>query len=197
MSNKDGDEGLENKIIGIDPGTGKEVTLEKGRYGLYLELKSEDEEKKPKRASLPKNEDIDNITIERALLLLSLPRTVGINPDTGNPILAAIGKYGPYVQTNRTFASLATVDDVFSVGLNHAITLLAEKEKKGRKNEIKNLGEHPISKSTITVMTGKYGPYIKIDKTNVTIPKSIEPELITLEEALKLIEEKKATKKKK
>ena len=186
-----------DKIIGIDPNTGKEVTLEKGRYGLYLEISNEDEDVKPKRASLPKNEDLDKMTIERALLLLSLPRTVGINPETGNPILAAIGKYGPYVQTNRTFASLASIDDVFTVGLNHAISLLAEKEKKGKKNEIKSLGEHPVSKSIITVMTGKYGPYIKIDKTNVTIPKNIEPELITLEEALKLIEEKKAIKKKK
>jgi len=197
LSNKNGDEILGNKIIGIDPNTGKEVTLEKGRYGLYLEISNEDEDVKPKRASLPKNEDLDKMTIERALLLLSLPRTVGINPETGNPILAAIGKYGPYIQTNRTFASLASIDDVFTVGLNHAISLLAEKEKKGKKNEIKSLGEHPVSKSIITVMTGKYGPYIKIDKTNVTIPKNIEPELITLEEALKLIEEKKAIKKKK
>lgn len=192
LSNSNEGDIVNAKIIGIDPVTGKEVTLQKGRYGPYLEIDSEEEEK-PKRASVPKNEDINELTIERALQLLSLPRNIGINPDTGSTILAAIGRYGPYVQTNRTFASLDNIDDVFTVGLNHAIALLAEQEKKGKKNQIKSL-DHPNGTSTIVIMTGKFGPYIKIDKTNVTIPKNIEPELITLDEALKLIEEKKKTK---
>ncbi len=185
--NPDGEE------IGIDPESGKTVTLRSGRFGPYVQLGEPEEGEKPKRASLPKGETPENITLEKALRWLSLPREVGKHPEDGEPILANIGRYGPYVQHGKTYANLSDVNEVFEVGLNRAVTLIAEKRAnpgRGRgaaAKPLRELGKHPADEEPINVFEGRYGPYVKHGKTNATIPKEIAPDAITLEQAVELI----------
>ncbi len=157
---------------------------------------------KPPRASLPKGWAPDTVDLDRALMLLNLPRLVGSHPEDGQPVEAAIGRYGPYVKHGSTYANLPDVEEVFTIGMNRAVEVLAQKAA-GRRGAsapaqpIKELGEHPDG-GLLAVMPGRYGPYVKWGKVNATIPKGIEPEAITLEEALALVAEKagKAPKKK-
>ncbi|RME96665.1 MAG: DNA topoisomerase I, partial [Alphaproteobacteria bacterium] len=182
--------GADGKLLGIDPETGLEVTLRSGRFGPYVQLGEAAKGEKPKRASIPKGFAADEIDLEKALLLLSLPREVGVHPETGKPIKAGIGRYGPFVEHEGTYANLESVDDVFTVGLNRAVTLLAEKAKKGGGrggSVIKELGEHPSLGGKVQVMSGRYGPYVKHGKINATLPKNSVPEEVTLEEAVALI----------
>jgi DNA topoisomerase-1 len=190
------------KELGQDPETGLMVTLRKGRFGVYVQLGEDD---KPKRASIPKDMDAATLDLEGALKLLSLPRTVGNHPETGKPITAAIGRYGPYVAHDGSFASLSSTEEVFSVGLNRAVTLLAEK-KKGKRQQaeaLRELGTHPESGNAIKLMAGRYGPYVTDGTVNATLPKDADQDKLTLEEALALIAareakgggKKKATKK--
>jgi len=180
------------KILGVDPATGLEVSLRSGRFGPYVQLGEED---KPKRASLPKGWPPESIDLERALSLLSLPREVGVHPETGQTISAGIGRYGPFVQHEKTYANLENVDEVFTVGLNRAVTLIAEKQAKGGRGRstpaaLKELGEHPDLGGPITVRDGRYGPYVNHGKVNATLPKSTDPMSVTLEQAVELITEK-------
>ena len=135
--------------------------------------------------------------LERALTLLSLPRLVGTHPEDGEPIEAAIGRFGPYVRHNKTYANLPEVDEVFVIGMNRAVELLAEKAARGGRGAaakpLKELGEHPDG-GPIQVMPGRYGPYVKWAKINATLPKEIEPEAVSLEQALELIAAKAASK---
>ena len=185
--------------LGTDPETGLPVILFlKGRFGPYVQLGEAEEgaAEKPKRASVPKGLDPASIDLQMALQLLSLPREVGRHPETGEPILAGIGRYGPYVQHGRTYANLPSVEDVFTIGINRAVDLIAEKEARSTRREIKSLGEHPEG-GEIQVLSGRYGPYVKWKRINATIPKDIAPEEITLEQALELLEKKAASKGKK
>jgi DNA topoisomerase-1 len=185
--------------LGTDPQTGRPVILFlKGRFGPYVQLGegTEDEGEKPKRASVPRGLDPLLVDLEMALQLLSLPREVGRHPETGEPILAGIGRYGPYVQHRRTYASLPTVEDVFTIGINRAVALIAEKEARGSRQLIKDLGEHPEG-GEVQVLSGRYGPYVKWKRINATIPGDIAPEEMTLEQALELLSKKAAGKKKK
>jgi len=176
--------------LGVDPETGLTVFLKTGRFGPYVQL-GEPEEKgeKPKRASIPRglNEDVN---LELALKLLALPREVGKHPETGKPIMAGIGRYGPFVEHEKKYANLDGPEEVFTVGLNRAVSRLAE-PKKGRggasQTALKSLGEHPELGGEIKVMSGRYGPYVKHGKINATIPKDADPEQVTLDEAVKLI----------
>jgi len=177
------------KTLGIDPVSGMEVTLRSGRFGPYIQLGEPVDKKKPKRASIPKGMSAESLDFDRSLKLLALPRDVGVHPEDGKIIKAAIGPYGPYVSHNRVFASLKDPEDVFNIGINHAITLIAETiAKKGTAAEpIKDLGEHPDGEGNILVMEGRYGPYVKYKRINATIPKDKDPKDITVEEAIELI----------
>ncbi|HYH70433.1 MAG TPA: topoisomerase C-terminal repeat-containing protein, partial [Methyloceanibacter sp.] len=180
----------EPKVLGVDPDTGLEVTLRTGRFGPYVQLGEPEGKEKPKRASIPKTWDLESIDLERGLALLSLPREIGAHPETGKPITAGFGRYGPFVQNDGKYASLSDPDEVFSVGLNRAVSLLAEKAaNRGRRsaNVIKELGDHPEAGGKVQVLTGRYGPYVKHGKTNATLPKDQEPEQVTMETAVALI----------
>lgn len=180
----------EAKVLGTDPETGLEVTLRTGRFGPYVQLGEGNGKEKPKRASIPKGTDPDSLELDRALALLALPREIGAHPETGKPILAGFGRYGPYVQHDGKYASLSSPEEVFEVGLNRAVSLLAEKAANRRPrgaSVIKELGEHPSLGGKVQVLSGRYGPYVKHGKVNATLPKDIEPEQTTLEQAVELI----------
>lgn len=185
----------EGTTLGTDPATGLEVLLRSGRFGPYLQLGPDAEKggEKPKRAGIPKGWVIDDIDLEAALKLLSLPREVGVHPETGKPIVAGIGRYGPFVENAGKYANLDSVDEVFTVGPNRAISLLAEK-KSGRARAsaavLKELGEHPTLGGPVTVRSGRYGPYVNHAKTNATLPRTMIPEEATLERAVELLAER-------
>jgi DNA topoisomerase-1 len=187
-----GDKGssAEPRPLGADPATGLQVTLRTGRFGPYLQL-GENGEEKPKRASLPKGSDPEAMDLTQALALLALPREVGLHPEGGKPITAGFGRFGPYVQHEGKYASLSGPEEVFAVGLNRAVALLAEKAasrgRRGGANVIKELGEHPELGGVVQILSGRYGPYAKHGKVNATLPKDREPETITMAEAVELI----------
>jgi DNA topoisomerase-1 len=183
-----------DRVLGKDPETGLDVTLKSGRFGPYLQLGEAQDGEKPKRASIPKGAALDEIDLARALALLSLPREVGRHPESGEPILAGIGRYGPYVQHGRIYANLEAGDDVLNVGLNRAVTLIAEKQAKGPRGRRfgstpgRELGVHPTKGGAIVLKEGRYGPYVAHDKVNATLPRDIAPDTITLEQAAALID---------
>jgi DNA topoisomerase-1 len=187
----------EGKLLGYDPESGLAVTLRVGRFGPYLQLGDGDKDEKPKRASIPAGVDPNSVDLERALQLLSLPRTVGTHPETGKPITAGLGRYGPFILHDGLYANLPAVDEVFSVGINRAVALLAEKKagKSGRFQRaaptvLKELGEHPGEGGKIQVLSGRYGPYVKHGDVNATLPRGKAPEALTLDEAVQLIAER-------
>jgi DNA topoisomerase-1 len=181
------------RILGQDPETGMDVHIKDGRFGAYIQLgEAAEQEEKPKRAGIPKGKTPAEMTLDYALLLLSLPRNIGPHPETGDMITADIGRYGPYVKAGKMSASLETPDEVFEIGVNRAVTVLAERKAKGGARAaggsvIKELGEHPDDGKPVRVLDGRFGPYVKYDKVNATIPKDEAPESITLERGLELI----------
>jgi DNA topoisomerase-1 len=177
-------------VLGADPATGEQVTLRNGRFGPYFQL---GEGEKPKRAGVPKGWVIEDIDLVAALKLLSLPREIGIHPETGKPITAGIGRYGPFVENAGKYANLDSLEEVFSVGANRAISLLAEKKSRRPRasaSALKELGEHPTSGGAVTVRSGRYGPYVNHGKLNATLPRDVKPEDVTLEQAVELLAEK-------
>jgi DNA topoisomerase I len=185
----------EAKVLGTDPETGLEVTLRTGRFGPYVQLGESNGEEKPKRASIPKGTDPEHIDLERALALLALPREVGLHPETGKPIVAGFGRYGPYVQHDGKYASLSAPEEVFEIGINCAVSLLAEKAANRRpraSSVVKELGDHPQLGGKVQVLSGRYGPYVRHGKVNATLPKDRDPEQTTLQEAVELIAAKSA-----
>jgi DNA topoisomerase-1 len=185
----------EAKVLGADPETGLEITLRIGRFGPYVQLGEGDGGEKPKRASIPKGTDPEHIDLERALALLALPREVGLHPETGKPIVAGFGRYGPYVHHDGKYASLSAPEEVFEIGINRAVSVLAEKAANRRpraSSVIKELGDHPELGGKVQVLSGRYGPYVKHGKVNATLPKDRDPEQVTLQEAVELIAAKSA-----
>ena len=187
-----------DRELGFDPETGLPILVKSGRFGPYLQLGEGEGDEKPKRSSIPKGIDAANIDFEKAVQLLSLPREVGIHPETGTPITAGLGRYGPFVQHDGTYANVESIEDVFTIGLNRAVTLLAEKRagKGGRfgraaaKTVLKDLGEHPGGGGKIQVLDGKYGPYVSHDKVNATVPKGMDPATLTVDDAIRLLQER-------
>jgi len=171
------------------------VTVRDGRFGPFIQLGDASAEKgaeKPKRSSLPKGLSPGDVTLEKALALLSLPREIARHPETGEPILAGIGRFGPYVQHGRTYANLGRDDDVLEIGGNRAIDLIVAKEQGGGRGRPagdpgRSLGKDAASGKDIVVKAGRYGPYVTDGNVNATLPKSVNAEALTLEEALKLI----------
>lgn len=202
----DGDDGAAtaDKVLGADPESGLDVWLKVGRFGPYIQLGEQEKgsKEKPKRSGIPKGWDPADVDLEKALMLLSLPREVGAHPEDGEMIEAGLGRYGPFVKHGKTYANLQNIDEVFEVGLNRAVTLIAEKKAnpRGRRaaKALNELGAHPETGDPVNVMDGRYGPYVKHQKTNATLPNGTEPEHVTLEQALELIaaKEKKPPRKK-
>ena len=202
--------GLDGKVLGQNE-EGVPVTLRAGRFGPYVQLGEPTEEMpKPKRASVPKSSDPADMTLELALQMLSLPRTIGDHPE-GGVITAAIGPYGPYIlwtkpaeekgkKPTKTYVNIPEGDEIFTIGMNRAVEMIASKPPgrgRGQAAEpIKALGEHPDG-GEMNIMKGRYGPYIKWEKINATLPKDKEPEDVTIELAIELVNAKAATKGKK
>jgi DNA topoisomerase-1 len=185
-----------DRVLGKDPETDLDVTVKSGRFGPYIQLgeqKDVAEGEKPKRAGIPKDTSPGDVELELALKLLSLPRKIGRHPETGEPITAGIGRFGPFVKHEKTYASLEAGDDVYSIGLNRAVTLIAEKIAKGpgrgrfQKDPGKPLGDHPNG-GVIAVKNGRYGPYVSHEGTNATLPAEITPDTVTLAQAIELID---------
>jgi DNA topoisomerase-1 len=178
--------------LGIDPQTQEKVTLRNGRFGSYVQL---GEGKTAKRSGIPKDYDVSNVDFDYAQKLLSLPRTVGLHPESGKPITANFGRFGPYVAHDGMYASLETSQDVFDVGLNRAVDLIAEKKNNPRVRRgpeaLKELGKDP-SGTPIKLMKGRFGPYVTDGTTNATVQNSDDPESVTLEQALALIADRAA-----
>jgi DNA topoisomerase-1 len=184
------------KVLGKDPETDLEVTLRDGRFGVYVQLGEPVEKEKPKRATIPSGWSAAELDLEGALKLLSLPRLVGQHPETGKPIEANIGRYGPYVSHDGLYANLESAEEVFSVGLNRAVAVIADKLAKrgggrGAAAAGRALGDHPEG-GPVTVHAGRYGPYVKHGKVNATLPKGVDPEALTLDEAVKIVDAKAA-----
>ena len=197
-----GAEGVDNaendgpRELGKDPYTNEEITLRSGRFGPYVQR---GDGKDAKRSSLPKGWAPDSIDHEKALALLNLPRDVGKHPESGKMISAGLGRYGPFVLHDGTYANLESIEDVFSIGLNRAVSVIAEKQSKGRGARnggtpaaLKDLGAHPDGGGNVTVRDGRYGPYVNFGKVNATLPKGKDPMSVSLDEALVLIAERAA-----
>ena len=183
--------------------------MKNGRFGPYLQFEKEveiieDSSKKKKKKknikednnmkniSIPKGVEVDNVDLVQAKFLCSLPKVLGQNPETGQDIILNSGRFGPYLKCENKSARLENVEEIFSIGINRAITLIAE-AKPGRISSsiIKDLGEHPEDKKPVRIMKGQFGPYIKYKSLNATIPEEKDPTEITMEEALILIEKRK------
>jgi DNA topoisomerase I len=190
--------GIANGVQGLgkDEATGLEITLRDGRFGPYLQL---GDGEKPKRVSLPKGLDPAAVDLEKAMKLLSLPREVARHPESGEPILVGVGRYGPYVQHGRTFANLEKSDDVLEIGANRAIDLIIARETNGPGRGRfgggapagRLLGEHPQG-GPVTVRPGRFGPYVNHGKLNATLPKGLDLDTISLDAALALLDAKAA-----
>ncbi|MES2473877.1 MAG: type I DNA topoisomerase [Pseudomonadota bacterium] len=178
--------------IGLFPDSEDMITLRTGRFGPYVQR---GEGEKPKRSGLPKGTDKSDVDLELAVKLLNLPREVGVHPEDGKKITSNFGRFGPYVYHDGIYASLPSPEDVFEIGLNHAVTLIAEKKAKGPgrrgAQQLKDLGAAPDGKP-IKVLKGKFGPYVSDGETNATLPEGTEPDAVTMEQALALIAERAA-----
>jgi DNA topoisomerase-1 len=186
--------GGEDGAIGKDPETGLEVVRRAGRFGPYIQL---GDGKEAKRASIPK--DVPELSLEWALKLLSLPRTVGAHPESGQPITASIGRYGPYLAHDGKYARLKTTIEVFDTGMNAAVVKLAEaaagagaRAGRAAAEALKSFGAHPVSGGEIKLMAGRYGPYVTDGTTNATLPRDKQPETLDVAEAIALIDAKAA-----
>jgi DNA topoisomerase-1 len=179
------------RVLGNDPVTGDEISLRDGRFGNYVQ---HGEGEKPKRVSLPKSIDPAEITLAQAIGLLSLPREIAKHPETKEPILAGIGRFGPYVQHGKTYANIGKDEDILGLGGNRAIDLIVAKESglSGRRfgdsasAPARALGDHP-SGGAVVVKAGRYGPYVNHGKVNATLPRDADPTTLTLEDAIALL----------
>jgi DNA topoisomerase-1 len=195
----------DGKLLGEDQGD--EIRVFKGRFGPYVQRGPMTEEiKKPPRQSVPKDWPAQELELDKAIMLLSLPREIGPHPEDGIMVWSNIGRYGPYIkhaastsERGGTNANLEGLDEVFTVGMNRAVQLLAEKvASRGARGvgakTLREMGEHPDSSGPVSIMEGKYGAYVKWEKINATIPKEIEPDALTMDQALELINVKLAKK---
>ena len=182
-----------DRVLGIHPEADQPVLLKSGPYGPYVQLGDDDQEGKPKRVSLPDDVEPAEVDFDTGLQLINLPRTLGEHPDTGHPVEAGIGRYGPFVRHTKpnakdTYASLKKSDDVLTVGLDRALELISEKES--RNQPARTLGTHPETDKPVEVWKGRYGPYVKHSGTNASLNDDQSVESVTLDEALELLAEK-------
>jgi DNA topoisomerase-1 len=196
-----GEAALDGKVLGYTD-DGVAVMLRTGRFGPYVQLGEGNGDEKPKRSGIPKGIDAATLDFEKAMQLLSLPRDVGLHPTEGGMITAGLGRFGPFILHDnagaKTYVNLDSIEDVFTVGLNRAVTLLAEKRAGGGKSRfqrgapkvLKELGEHPSEGGAVQVLEGRYGPYVTHNKVNATVPRGKDPAALTLDEAVALIAER-------
>ncbi len=188
-----------DRTLGLDA-DGTPVLVRKGPYGFYFQVGSGEGREKPKRASLPEGLDPAMVELDLALRILALPRIVGLHPETRQEITAGVGRYGPYVRHDRTYANLPKNEDVLEIGLNRAVDLLAAKSTRvsgsNRFPALRELGEHPEG-GGVTIRAGRYGPYVNWKRLNASLPKSVSPEELTMEEALTLLARRKSRERKK
>jgi|FEC22Drversion2_1045045.scaffolds.fasta_scaffold00731_12 DNA topoisomerase I len=184
------------KVLGTDPATGKIVTLRNGPYGLYVQLGEPEGKEKPKRQSLLKGMTPDEVTLEKALLLLSLPRELGPHPEDGQPVLAGVGRFGPYVRHATKYKTIPADESVLEIGMNRAVALLAEAKATGRgraaAKPIRTVGNHPADQAPVELYEGRYGPYVKHAGINATVPRDLKPDELTLDQAVALLAERAA-----
>jgi DNA topoisomerase-1 len=190
VADEGADEGLKDgiKVLGQDPETGEDITIRRGPYGLYIqkgEPNPEDKKAKPKRTTIPKGLDGNTMTMEQALGLLSLPRLVGLHPETGEKIEAGLGRFGPYVKMGAIYGTLDKDDDVLTVGLNRAVDSLAKKLA-----SIRNLGAHPKDGEPVMIRKGRFGPYAQHGQLIANLPKDQGMDDISLDDAVALLAEK-------
>lgn len=177
--------------LGNHPDVDEPVFVLNGRYGPYVQLgELTEENKKPKRVSLLKGMNPNDVDLDTAISLLELPRTLGEHPETGKPVKAGVGRYGPFVLHDGTFKSLKKEDNVLTIHLGRGVELLNEKSKTRASSAIQDLGNHPETDQPVKVMDGRYGPYIKYGRKNISLPKGTDPEKVTMRDAVMLIEEK-------
>jgi DNA topoisomerase I len=176
--------------LGLDPASGLKVTMRKGPYGVYVQLgEAEEDGEKPKRASLPRGVSPADIDLDKALKLLALPRDIGAHPESGEMIIAGNGRFGPYIKLGKTYRSLTAGDDVLTIGLNRAVSLLAEPRaprRGGKPEPLRTLGDHPDG-GAVQLFKGRYGPYVSHNGVNATLPSDITLEEVKLEDALPLL----------
>ncbi|HEX4193612.1 MAG TPA: DNA topoisomerase, partial [Stellaceae bacterium] len=188
IENADGPESSSPRELGVDPETKVPITLKKGPYGFYVQRGEGNPDEKPKRASIPKTIPVGDVDLDKALRLLALPRELGPHPEDGEIIVAAIGRFGPYLKHGKEFRSLPKDDDILSIGLNRAVSLLAEPkpQRRGMPTPIKSLGPHPSDGEPINIFSGRYGPYVAHGGVNATI-RDVQPEELTVEQAIALL----------
>ena len=179
------DGGAEEVVLGKDEAAGMYVYAKVGPYGPYVQLGEGEEGKKPKRSSLPKDKKLEDVDLAEALLLLALPRTIGTDAETGEEVVAGLGRFGPFVRRGKTFASLAAHEQMFTVGVEEAVRLL--NEKKAGRAVLRELGAHPESGIDLHILSGRYGPYVTDGKVNASLRKGTEPEDLTMDDAVELL----------
>lgn len=177
------------RVLGQHPDSGEEITVRRGPYGLYVQQGENGEtngkKSKPRRTALPRGMDGEQITLEQALGLLSLPRVIGIHPETSEAIEAGIGRFGPYVRMGAVFGSLDRDDDVLAIGINRAVDLIARKMA-----SVRTLGPHPANQELVAVRKGRFGPYVQHGKMVANLARGVMMDEITLDEAVALLKEK-------
>ncbi len=181
---------VEPHELGVHPDTQKIIFMKKGPYGVYVEMDEEIEDRKPKRQSLPKGVTAADMTLEKAIDLLRLPRDVGEHPETGKMVAANIGRFGPYLQYDGNFISLKKDDDVLTVGMNRAVTLIAEYDAKKAAEKIRDIGEHPKKGEMIILGKNRMGLYIEMAKKKVRLPKATKEEKVDLDMAVEALASK-------
>jgi DNA topoisomerase-1 len=188
----DGSEGQESqkREIGVDPKTSMLIQLLVGPFGPYIQLGEPEGDKKPKRVSVPKNIAPEAVGLDTALKLLALPRDLGAHPESGKKVVAAIGRFGPYVSHDGQFKSIPKEESVFDIGLERAVALLKEPKQFNARGALKVLGKHPADNQTVALYSGRYGPYVKHGKVNATLPDEGMITTVTLEEAVALLDAK-------
>jgi DNA topoisomerase I len=191
-----GEEGAAaDTALGTDPASGLAVTIKKGPFGHYLQLGGGESEAKPKRVALPRPLKPADVDLDTALRLLALPRELGRHPETGETITAGIGRFGPYIKHGKAYKSLAADDDVLTIGLNRAVVLLAEpaaERRRGAPQPLRQLGPHPDG-GVVALYQGRYGPYVGHEGTIASLPKDVDPDRVTLDEAVALLAARRAS----
>jgi DNA topoisomerase I len=186
----------EPKLLGTDAATGKEVTLRNGPYGLYIQLGVPEGKEKPKRASLLKGMTPEELTFEKAQAILALPRDLGPHPEDQEPVLAGVGRFGPYVRHGSRYKSIPADESVLEIGMNRAVALLAEAKATGRGRAavkpLRVVGNHPADNAPIELYDGRYGMYVKHGGINATVPTDLKPEELTVDQAVSLLAERAA-----
>ena len=175
----------EDLTIGTDEVTGLSVYGKIGPYGPYVQLGEGQDGEKPQRASLPKETRLEDVELSHALRLLSLPRTVGADPTSGEEVVAGLGRYGPFVRRGKTFASLAIEDHLFTIDIEEAVSLLDQ--KKAGRSVLRELGAHPKTGSDVQILSGRFGPYVTDGTANASLRKGMDPDELTMEEAVQMI----------